>query len=144
MSAQTFAMADLIDAIAAVIDTARAKVAGTSWANALEDGYNMLLQMDTIVYAVERHELTVESSQGGVFYHANGVCECKAGQKDIPCWHRAAAKLVRRALEYQAAAQAAQEEAERAATARQIAATLRTFRRNRMAAAQAAVDELFA
>lgn len=35
-------------------------------------------------------------SESGEIYTANGVCQCKAYTKGFPCWHRAAARLVRR------------------------------------------------
>jgi hypothetical protein len=38
--------------------------------------------------------LTIGSPSGNV-YAANGVCQCRAYENKIPCWHRAAARLVR-------------------------------------------------
>jgi hypothetical protein len=35
-------------------------------------------------------------SPSGEIYSANGSCQCKAFAKGQPCWHRAAARLVRR------------------------------------------------
>lgn len=35
-------------------------------------------------------------SPSGEIYTANGSCQCKAYEKGFPCWHRAAARLVRR------------------------------------------------
>ncbi len=35
-------------------------------------------------------------SESGEIYQANGACQCKAYSKGQPCWHRAAARLVRR------------------------------------------------
>lgn len=35
-------------------------------------------------------------SPSGEIYTANGACQCKAFAKGQPCWHRAAARLVRR------------------------------------------------
>lgn len=29
-------------------------------------------------------------------YSANGTCQCRAFQRGLPCWHRAAARLVER------------------------------------------------
>ncbi len=36
------------------------------------------------------------ASPSGELYSANGVCQCEAYARNIPCWHRAAARLVRR------------------------------------------------
>lgn len=38
-------------------------------------------------------------SASGEIYAANGACQCKAYQKNQPCWHRAAARLVKRYAE---------------------------------------------
>lgn len=38
-------------------------------------------------------------SPSGEIYTANGSCQCKAFQRNQPCWHRAAARLVRRYAE---------------------------------------------
>ncbi len=35
------------------------------------------------------------ASPSGALYAANGVCQCKAFEFGQPCWHRAAARLVR-------------------------------------------------
>jgi hypothetical protein len=35
-------------------------------------------------------------SPSGNIYSANGVCQCEAYTHNHPCWHRAAARLVRR------------------------------------------------
>ncbi len=35
-------------------------------------------------------------SESGEIYQANSACQCKAYSKGQPCWHRAAARLVKR------------------------------------------------
>jgi hypothetical protein len=35
-------------------------------------------------------------SPSGEIYTTNGTCQCKAFSKGQPCWHRAAARLVKR------------------------------------------------
>jgi hypothetical protein len=37
-------------------------------------------------------------SSSGEIYEANGTCGCKAYFQGYPCWHRAAARIVQRAL----------------------------------------------
>lgn len=41
------------------------------------------------------HALIILSDSNEV-YTANGTCQCKAYLKGLPCWHRAAARLVQR------------------------------------------------
>jgi hypothetical protein len=38
-------------------------------------------------------------SPSGEIYSANGACQCKAFANNKPCWHRAAARLVKRYME---------------------------------------------
>lgn len=38
-------------------------------------------------------------SPSGEIYTADGACQCKAYRQHQPCWHRAAARLVRRCAE---------------------------------------------
>ena len=38
-------------------------------------------------------------SPSNEIYRANGTCQCKAYMQGFPCWHRAAARLVKRYLE---------------------------------------------
>ena len=35
-------------------------------------------------------------SDSNEIYRANGTCQCKAFRNNQPCWHRAAARLVKR------------------------------------------------
>jgi len=39
--------------------------------------------------------LLIWSPGSNEIYTANGVCQCKAFEQGYPCWHRAAARLVR-------------------------------------------------
>jgi SWIM zinc finger len=38
-------------------------------------------------------------SSSGEIYNANGSCQCKAFSKGQPCWHRAAARLIKRYMQ---------------------------------------------
>ena len=102
MATQSYHIAALLDALVAAVDTARAATTDARWLNALNTGYSWLLEQDVITFDAARHELTVNSPSGRV-YRANGACQCEAFAKHNACWHRAAARLVRRALELQAA-----------------------------------------
>lgn len=54
-----------------------------------------ILELDSNPY-LERtdHGLLIGSPSGNV-YAANGVCQCESFKFGRPCWHRAAARLVR-------------------------------------------------
>ncbi len=39
--------------------------------------------------------LVIWSQKSNEVYSANGVCQCKAFERGMACWHRAAARLVR-------------------------------------------------
>ena len=41
------------------------------------------------------HPGLIIGSESGNCYSANGVCQCQAFEHGQPCWHRAAARLVR-------------------------------------------------
>lgn len=103
----------------------------------------------------ELHGLVIGSPSGNV-YAANGTCQCKAHEFGQPCWHRAAARIVRLCDEREAAQQAEQcpnccasaAYADRCPAA-QIAADQATMPAlrplgERLAHARAQMDELFA
>ena len=101
---RTLSIATLLDSLVTAVDAARVASSGHArWLNALTTGYDWLLLQETISFNKEQHELLVTSPSGKT-YHANGVCQCEAFTKGegIPCWHRAAARLLRRALEINA------------------------------------------
>ncbi len=87
-----------------------------------------LVELDTNPYLEWQDGHLLIASPSGALYAANGVCQCQAFIHGQPCWHRAAARLVRRYHEAQAAAQLAPL-SERLAAARK---------------ATAAINELFA
>lgn len=99
--AEAIAVADILDQLVIAVEVARVNAVGNMrWLNALEAGYDWLIQQDTISYDITSHELTVPSaSTEGKSYHANGACQCQAFETHNACWHRAASRLVRRALE---------------------------------------------
>jgi hypothetical protein len=98
-------VADILDQLVIAVEVARVKAADTAWQNAVEAGYDWLLTQDTITYDRTHCELTIESaSEPGTFWRANGECGCPAGRRSGICYHRSAARLVRRALELSATA----------------------------------------
>jgi hypothetical protein len=45
---------------------------------------------------VDGDALLILSPESSEIYSANGTCQCKAFKHHQPCWHRAAARLVKR------------------------------------------------
>lgn len=125
----TLIISQLLDDLVAIIGPAREAAAqkladattkaetdaARRWITALEVGYNWLLQQDVITFDLDHNELTVPSAtRPGITYRANGACQCEAFAHYDACWHRSAARLVRRAREHRAQqAVAAAEAAER-------------------------------
>jgi hypothetical protein len=97
----TIRIADILDSLVDALDTARITAAADSrWMTALDVAADWLVQQEEIEYDFARHALSVQSaSNPNLFYVANGDCQCAAFVKHTACWHRAAARLVRRALE---------------------------------------------
>lgn len=122
----TVAVAPLLDHLCTAVDAAREKAAGDQrWLNAIDAAWDHLLFQVAVDYSPEAHALRVESaSERGKTYIANGSCQCRAFAQHNACWHRAAARLVRRALELQAPApEPAALESEAFALAGEIAAS---------------------
>jgi hypothetical protein len=97
----TLDTAALLDHLCEAHDAAKALAAGDArWSSALDRAWGWLLQTDAISYDADAHAIRVESaSEPGRVYVANGACGCSAFAAGKACWHRAAARLMRRALE---------------------------------------------
>lgn len=83
----------ILNELVAAVDAAKAKSLPQRWLNAIDSGYDWLLQQDTIRYNPETHALFFPSESGRVYF-ANGTCQCEAFVKGQPCRHRAASRLV--------------------------------------------------
>ena len=68
------------------------------WQNAIAKAVGQLRENPMMHFDGEALLILSDSNQ---IYSANGVCQCKAFEKGFPCWHRAAARLVRRYFEAQ-------------------------------------------
>lgn len=126
----TIRTADILDDLCAAVDLAR-EMAGDNarWQQAISNGWDDLLNLDTIAYDTAQHAIRIESaSEPGRFYVANGDCQCTSFANGNACRHRAAARLVRRALEIRsdraAAAESARLEGELDALAAELYAEL--------------------
>jgi hypothetical protein len=97
----TIRVARVLDDLCAVYDAAVAKAADDSrWMAALDKAWGWLLAQDSVEYRASDHALKVESNtEPGRVYVSNGSCQCHAYDRHNACWHRAAARLVRRAWE---------------------------------------------
>jgi len=87
-----------LDTLVNVVDTARQRAANnTRWLHAIEQAYDFLLNppTDTIRIAADGTAL-IPSATSSTTYSANGVCQCQAFAHHLPCWHRAAARLITR------------------------------------------------
>ncbi|MEI6180625.1 MAG: hypothetical protein WCP31_07720 [Chloroflexales bacterium] len=96
----TIRIDSLLDALVEALDAARVNAAADSrWITAIDTGADWLLQQEEISYDFASHALKVSSaSRPDHAYVANGACQCEAFAKHSACWHRAAARLIRRAL----------------------------------------------
>ena len=52
-----------------------------------------------MTYQEEDHSLIIWRQKSNNIYTANGVCQCRAFEQGSPCFHRAAARLVRLYME---------------------------------------------
>jgi hypothetical protein len=133
MANQVYHIAALTDHLADAIDAARLATTDKRWRSAIDAGASWLLEQDVITFDATRHELTVNSPSGKI-YKSNGACQCEAFAQHNACWHRAAARICRRALELQ----------QRAALPGLVVERLTAARAARIAQAERAAAELFA
>jgi len=92
-----YAVPAILDKLVSAVDAARQAAAGNSrWVNAINAGFDHLLQAEVI--EVDAHDALIYRSESGATYYANGVCQCVAFAQGQPCKHRAASKLVKNAL----------------------------------------------
>ncbi|MEI7772044.1 MAG: hypothetical protein WCI67_18770 [Chloroflexales bacterium] len=99
---QVCAVSDILDDLVSAVDAARAATDAPRWRNAIDAAFDHLLQVETV--EVDAHGALTYASESGHTYHANGACQCRAFLAGQPCKHRAAARLVKNALEHRAEA----------------------------------------
>ena len=73
------------------------------WRRAIEKAATWLMAQETLVFDGDHQELIgCNSATGDRVYTPTPIsCQCEAFAKSAPCWHRAAALLVKRAAELQ-------------------------------------------
>jgi hypothetical protein len=70
------------------------------WINAIAKATAQIeLHGEFMTYDTADNHLVIWSQDSNEIYTSNGVCQCKAFERGLPCWHRAAARLVRLYLE---------------------------------------------
>jgi hypothetical protein len=70
------------------------------WVNAIAKAVAEIEENGAFMnYDEKDNYLVIWSQKSNEVYSANGVCQCKAFERGMACWHRAAARLVRIYLE---------------------------------------------
>jgi hypothetical protein len=70
------------------------------WINAIAKATVEIKQNGVFMtWQQEDHSLLIWSQRSNNIYTANGVCQCRAFEQGSPCFHRAAARLVRLYME---------------------------------------------
>ncbi len=89
-----------------VIDGAVTKAVGTSWEKQTVDAAKHIRGWMKHKFGINgfisvHDEYTLVVGNNGVYHVPAGeqACNCKAGKNGLRCWHRPAARLVRRAIE---------------------------------------------
>lgn len=105
------------------------------------------VELDSNPYIERGDHGLIIGSPSGKCYAANGICQCTAFEYGQPCWHRAAARLVRLHDEAQAAQAKAEVDADQ--SRHLVADTIawqaeQTARRAAYDKAVAEMEELFA
>jgi hypothetical protein len=90
----------IADALSKVEQTVTAAKTKTRWINAIaratfeiEENGCFMTWMD------DSQSLLIWSQKSNEIYSSNGVCQCRAFEQGSPCFHRAAARLIRLYME---------------------------------------------
>ncbi len=90
-------IADSLSKIEQTVTDAQTK---KRWINAIAKAAAEIEQNGVFMtWQNEDHSLLIWSQRSNNIYTANGVCQCRAFEQGSPCFHRAAARLVRLYLE---------------------------------------------
>ena len=88
------------DALAKVELTVTDAKTKTRWINAIAKAVAEIEANGVFMtYQEEDHSLLIWSQKSNKIYTSNGVCQCRAFEQGAPCYHRAAARLVRLYME---------------------------------------------
>lgn len=88
------------DAIAKVELTVKDSKTKKRWINAIAKATVEIENNGVFMtWQEETHSLLIWSQRSNEIYTSNGVCQCRAFAQGAPCYHRAAARLVRLYIE---------------------------------------------
>ncbi len=66
------------------------------WQNAINKAVVQIeLNGEFMTFDAENKSLLIWSQESNDIHAANGICDCEAYKRGFPCWHRAAARIVR-------------------------------------------------
>jgi len=86
----------IADALSKVEQTVTDAKTKTRWINAISKATVEIEQNgDFMTWMEEDKSLLIWSQKSNNIYAANGVCQCRAFEQGEPCFHRAAARIVR-------------------------------------------------
>ena len=135
-----------VTTLAAVVDRALKDAADhPRWLHAID---RAVVELIDNPYLERQDGHLLIASPSGQIYSSNGICQCKAFEFGQPCWHRAAARLVRLHDEALAKLETDRDQcpnccADRAYADRCPAAQIDADQAARWAAAQAGINECF-
>ena len=90
-------IADSLSKIEQTVTDAQTK---KRWINAIAKAAAEIEQNGVFMtWQEDDHSLLIWSQKSNNIYTANGVCQCRAFEQGSPCFHRAAARLVRLYME---------------------------------------------
>jgi hypothetical protein len=90
----------IADALSKVEQTVTDAQTKTRWINAIAKATVEIEENgDFMTWMEEDKSLLIWSQKSNNIYAANGVCQCRAFEQGAPCFHRAAARLVRLYME---------------------------------------------
>jgi hypothetical protein len=90
----------IADALSKVELTATDAQTKKRWINAIAKSVAQIeLHGEFMTWMPETKSLLIWSQDSNDIHAANGVCDCEAYKRGFPCWHRAAARLVRLYME---------------------------------------------
>jgi hypothetical protein len=86
-------IADALSKVELTVADAKTK---TRWINAIAKATVEIEENgDFMTWMDDSHSLLIWSQKSNQIYSSNGVCQCRAFEQGAPCFHRAAARLVR-------------------------------------------------
>ncbi len=90
----------IADALSKIELTVTEPQAKKRWVNAIAKATVEIEENGVFMtWQEEDHSLLIWSQKSNKIYTANGICQCRAFEQGSPCFHRAAARLVRLYIE---------------------------------------------